>query len=84
MLSQQTSTSTVINGRKACPKCGKAFYGGKATKRFCSDSCRVSYHTERARANERAEVICRHMESMKAELAARKLHPFGCACGECL
>lgn len=65
-----------------CAYCGKAFTSSRAGQKFDKNHCRFLYWRRERDRQLRAEIITRHMASMKAELEAHKLHPFGCPCLE--
>ncbi len=65
-----------------CP-CGVEFIPKRKGQIYHNSRCKTElWHRKRAREL-RAEIICRHMESMNAELVSRGLCKFNCGCEEC-
>jgi IS30 family transposase len=41
---------------KQCAQCGETLSGGRSTRVFCSDSCRLKWHRE----NKKPNAVCEH------------------------
>ncbi len=65
-----------------CP-CGVEFIPKRKGQIYHNTGCKTELWHRKKNREVRGEIICRHMESMNAELERGGLHKFNCGCEVC-